>query len=154
MSISSDDTINQQIPVEHRKIAITLSFDDDTTKTLDMPPCAIDSFEFKVQIELNESTTKRTLLFDTARLFDPLSTCWHRSLEKPKSFWNKVWQAGNDWDHQLTGDIKEDWSELHRLEDIRISRWLGKEHSKIELHGFCDASESSGRLRKNHRSPK
>lgn len=55
----------------------------------------------------------------------------------------QVWQAGYDWDHKLTGSIKNEWiqykPELQHVEDIRIPRWFVKErrNSSIQLHGFC-----------------
>lgn len=149
--VTNDENVLQQIPHQLREIAFPLSFDlNDSTKTLGIHyHPAIDIFKFKVQtLSSSEIPTKRTLLSDTARLFDPLG--WLAPvIIKAKIMLQQVWQAGYDWDHRLKDPIKEEWlrykSELKQLESIRIPRWIGKQkfNKKIQLHGFCDASQDA-----------
>ena len=54
----------------------------------------------------------------------------------------------DNWDETLTGNYLADWSsmmvELQLLSACRVRRCyydIGSEVAKIELHGFCDASE-------------
>ncbi|XP_065075161.1 uncharacterized protein LOC135698941 [Ochlerotatus camptorhynchus] len=71
-----------------------------------------DTFSFKVSLNPNSVNTKRQLLSDSCKLFDPNFAAWF--------------------------EIKET---LHQVEQIRIPRFAPNYNGKIELHGFADASE-------------
>lgn len=104
----------------------------------------LDTFSFNV---LPSATipTKRAILSDIARVFDPLG------LLSPITFWTKhvmqrLWTAGLTWDEPVPADIALAWtkyqSELHFIENISITRRLTFDHSvSAQLHAFSDSSE-------------
>lgn len=147
--ISNSSTVLHAIPQAAREISLPISLDDtNTTKTLGIHyHPATDEFQFKVhQEDIKKIDTKRTLLSDISRLFDPLGLL-APVIITAKIFLQRLWQEGYDWDQQLSGSLKNDWhkfrSELNKLEELRLPRWLGKTKSKqaVQIHGFCDASE-------------
>ncbi|XP_044756949.1 uncharacterized protein LOC123315351 [Coccinella septempunctata] len=97
-----------------------------------------------------EKITKRTILSIAHRVFDPIGfTC--PVTVYPKLLLQLTWKEKIGWDDELDGSIKSEflkWFEgISYLSSIRIpryfsayknSRWL-----KLEIHIFCDASQSS-----------
>ncbi|XP_070528256.1 uncharacterized protein [Cardiocondyla obscurior] len=107
---------------------------------------AEDFFYFHVKPLENQIPTKRLVLSETARLFDPLG--WLAPvIVKAKILIQTLWLKGNDWDHPLDKNDSNLWfqfrKELLKLSEIKIPRWLKttKTTTLIELHGFADASE-------------
>lgn len=103
-----------------------------------------DSFFFKIN-PLDRSCTKRHLLSELARIFDPLGFL------APLTFFCKyliqrLWLQGIDWDERPSEDILKVWhrykSELSSLGVLKVPRWIhASEGEAVEIHGFCDASE-------------
>ncbi|XP_076397901.1 uncharacterized protein LOC143266156 [Megachile rotundata] len=91
------------------------------------------------------SWTKREVVSETARLFDPMG--WFAPvLIRAKVLTQDLWLAALDWDEPLTKTIDTNWAnfrcDLERLEALKIPRWTGSEsEDALELHAFCDASE-------------
>lgn len=106
-----------------------------------------DSFGFKIRTTQHETTTKRELLSEIASLFDPLG--WLAPvIVKAKILIQESWSSKIAWDDKLPMEIKNNWekikNELPMIEGIEIPRWLRTcESTTIQLHGFCDASESA-----------
>lgn len=106
-----------------------------------------DTFGFKIKTSPNETNTKRELLSEIASIFDPLG--WLAPIVvKTKILIQESWTANVAWDDKLPYDIKCNWNKLKKelpmIEEIEIPRWLNTdEKCKIQLHGFCDASESA-----------
>lgn len=108
-----------------------------------------DTFEYAVKLPplTTAPVTKRSIISDIARLFDPLG--WLApSVILAKVFIQKLWLAGVSWDEHLNKELINEWTtyrkELLLLTDIRIPRWLGtKKHHNLELHGFSDASKTA-----------
>ncbi|CAK1585679.1 unnamed protein product [Parnassius mnemosyne] len=105
-----------------------------------------DNFEYSVQLPpLVEPITKRKVISDIARLFDPMG--WIApAIIKAKIFIQQLWLAGIGWDEELPPKLLNDWisyrGELTALTQFRLPRWIGmnKTCMKLELHGFSDAS--------------
>lgn len=104
-----------------------------------------DEFRYSVEVsELGEPVTKRKILSEVARLFDPLgwlSPC----IILAKILIQKLWLKGLEWDEPIPADIYKQWvtyrNELPRLKEFRIPRWMGTtKNCHIQLHGFADAS--------------
>jgi len=103
-----------------------------------------DTFSFKVHPS-KVNPTKRTVLSDIARVFDPLG------LMSPITFWTKylmqrLWTSGVSWDDPIPADIETSWSryqsELHLTEHIPIPRRLTCDNMiSMQLHAFSDSSE-------------
>ncbi|XP_022817401.1 uncharacterized protein LOC111350200 isoform X1 [Spodoptera litura] len=106
-----------------------------------------DMFHYSLKLPLiSKSITKRTILSDIQRLFDPLG--WLAPAMLPtKLLIQRLWLQGTGWDEELDTTTREEWialrESLQHLNGIEVQRWLGiTDHktAKIEVHGFCDAS--------------
>ncbi|KAJ0169552.1 hypothetical protein K1T71_014737 [Dendrolimus kikuchii] len=108
-----------------------------------------DSFNYTVTLSPSIiPVTKRIILADISRLFDPLG--WIApTIVLAKIFIQKLWLTGLGWDEILPDTLISEWetyrSELQQLTKIQIPRWLKLTSNDkiIELHGFCDASSSA-----------
>nr|XP_012221303.1 PREDICTED: uncharacterized protein LOC105671592 [Linepithema humile] len=106
-----------------------------------------DTFTFTIQPRTLTEFTKRRVLSETARLFDPLG--WLAPVVmRAKILIQSAWLRQLDWDTPLPSADAHQWqrflSELPSLDRIRVDRWLGtssSEETHTELHGFADASE-------------
>ncbi|XP_036147492.1 uncharacterized protein LOC118647198 [Monomorium pharaonis] len=124
-----------------------LFYDRDGVSTLGIlwsPPD--DCFALRVVSTLNSGIcTKRTVLSDVARFFDPLG--WAAPvLVFGKIFIQDLWMAELSWDDPLPDHLRTAWTTfaetLPQLNQLRIPRhvdFLGP-GSAVELHGFSDAS--------------
>ncbi|XP_026740536.1 uncharacterized protein LOC113502962 isoform X1 [Trichoplusia ni] len=107
-----------------------------------------DTFRFELKIELTKTpVTKRSLLSDISKLFDPLG--WLSPLStRLKIIFQNVWLRNIKWDDPLPEDIRTEWvsvkNNIHRVNQLQVPRWIGtRERDSIELHGFCDASQKA-----------
>ncbi|UYV82108.1 hypothetical protein LAZ67_21000879 [Cordylochernes scorpioides] len=101
---------------------------------------------FRVNITLPEEVvTKRDILSNIARIFDPLGFLSPTTVAL-KIIMQELWRGGTGWDEHIQNDIKEKWNnfraELLKLEDLSIPRyvWACEGDRDVQLHGFCDAS--------------
>lgn len=123
--------------------------DENITKILGLTwDRAEDQFRYLVHLpqESSTSATKRLILSVIARLYDPLG--WIApSIIVAKTFIQKLWLAGVSWDDPIPEELQSEWStysnELEQLTKVHLPRWSGNStsDSKVELHGFCDASK-------------
>ena len=107
-----------------------------------------DEFSYNVHPpEYTRGITKRVILSEAARLYDPLG--WLAPIViRAKILIQHLWITGKDWDAIVEEETQQAWinfrEQLPLLREIRISRWLGTIHtSSFELHGFSDASEKA-----------
>ena len=91
--------------------------------------------------------TKRKLLSDTAKIFDPLGLLAPTIMVAKLSF-QLLWTLGLDWDDVLPDDVMQkrlSWKKgLANLDGFSYSRCLVSKDEKTlsyQLHGFSDASE-------------
>ncbi|XP_024892895.1 uncharacterized protein LOC112468092 [Temnothorax curvispinosus] len=103
-----------------------------------------DSFGFQVNA-LDRECTKRTILSEVARIFDPLGFLAPLTFTA-KCLSQRLWTLKLDWDDEPPMDIRRSWSrfqtELGVLSSLRVPRAFNSCHvDRCELHGFCDASE-------------
>lgn len=144
---SNSMDVLQSLPENHRECRPTLDMDqDDVIKTLGIHwHPSTDQFGFKVTLSgVDGIITKRKVLSDIAKLFDPLALL-APIITTAKVMMQKLWLCGVNWDDELPSDICEKWlqyrAELMSIEDIRIDRWMNmKPNDTIEIHGFSDAS--------------
>ncbi|KMQ81546.1 gag-pol polyprotein precursor, partial [Lasius niger] len=135
------------IPLEHR---LQLSADallpsaDHSVLGLRWSP-ATDDFALTVRKSTGVPPTKRTILSQTARLFDPLG--WLAPIIiRAQLVIQAAWLQWLEWDAPLAVEEATTWTtleeELLLVERIRIPRWFrGDPGSLVEIHGFSDASE-------------
>lgn len=106
-----------------------------------------DAFSLNVNLLPSTSITKRSILSEVSRLFDPLG--WIAPVVIiGKIMIQDLWIAGIDWDHTLPTELSEKWvrfrTTLPELETLKIPRWVSvcdSNSASIKLIGFCDASK-------------
>lgn len=108
-----------------------------------------DEFKFHLELPpLNQSPTKRSILSEIARLFDPLG--WVSPvIIRAKLLLQRLWSKGIDWDDALPNDLEQSWltlrTTLSDIQFIKMPRWINTTATMLsfQIHGFCDASDSS-----------
>lgn len=121
---------------------------EGTRKTLGVHWCPTeDVLTYKAKISNSKKATKRNILSEIARIFDPLGILAPIVI-KAKILMQELWIGNYSWDEELPAGVKEKWrlfqEQLPAVEEITVPRWIHyKKNQKIELHGFCDASEKA-----------
>lgn len=119
----------------------------ESTKTLGLkwtPSNDQFSFDIKILPSPNNQITKRMLLSEISKVFDPLG--WLSPVTtKLKLLFQSIWQLDLRWEDILPQNINQEWNQskldLQDINKTHIPRWLNcQENDTIELHGFCDAS--------------
>jgi hypothetical protein len=132
-----------------RETSFPLSIDSgDSIKSLGVQ-ChpGPDKFSFTVvPPEKHMTYTKRIILSEIARVFDPLG--WLSPVTvRANSLLQKIWKMELGWDEGLLMDISqilEDYcQELLLLADIKTNLIITPKATRYELIGFCDASEAA-----------
>ncbi|XP_045493291.1 uncharacterized protein LOC123692575 [Colias croceus] len=108
-----------------------------------------DEFQYTVHLPtLKTPVTKRRVVSDIARIFDPLG--WISPVViTAKVFIQRLWLSGIEWDEELPHQLLTDWlvyrDNLHKLTQFRLPRWIhtSRKDIELELQGFCDASNSA-----------
>lgn len=108
-----------------------------------------DVFRFKINVSSDTTAvSKRQFLSEIAKIFDPLG--WLSPVTVTlKIMFQQLWTEHIDWDDELSTEFKTNWfkhrSTLAELESISIPRYymFTNNHPNVELHAFCDASESA-----------
>lgn len=101
--------------------------DDETIKSLGLSwKPYVDEFRFYVTRSMDvDKMTKRTLLSDLNKVFDPLGFL-APVLIKGKIFLQQLWQLKIDWDTQLKDNIKQRWqqyyTQIENLKELSIPR--------------------------------
>lgn len=96
-------------------------------------------------IPLDSRISKRVILSEIARIFDPLGLLGPIIL-LAKQIIQQLWLLKLQWDESIPVDIHSQWSrfvtELTSISNFSITRRIVPTNALIvELHGFCDASE-------------
>ncbi|KAG7307359.1 hypothetical protein JYU34_007543 [Plutella xylostella] len=141
---------NSQTTTNQEEETFEFKVQADSTKTLGLGwKPTIDKFYFKSTIEMTtKPPTKRSLLSDISKLFDPLGWLTPISINM-KILFQTVWLSALDWSDTLPEDIATKWTSLRQdiqlINIIEVNRWLGttKNNQKVELHGFSDASNKA-----------
>ncbi|XP_037826545.1 uncharacterized protein LOC119614493 [Lucilia sericata] len=148
--ISNTKELLHNLPEEHLLDVDLLTLpESNNAKTLGIRWNAKeDTFFFNVPlIERKSAYTKRTVLSDIARLFDPAG--WLAPIViSAKIIMQQIWQDNTAWDECLNPLTLIKWQKFLQFYDninrIRIPRWINFSPSaKIEFHGFSDASEKA-----------
>ncbi|KAG5884446.1 hypothetical protein JTB14_023189 [Gonioctena quinquepunctata] len=103
-----------------------------------------DSFSYEIK-PLNEPCTKRSILSELARIYDPLGFLSPVVLFI-KNLLQILWTIGIDWDSAPPEGIVKLWSQLKSefgvLSSIQVPRLIISYcFSSCQLHGFADASQ-------------
>ena len=93
----------------------------------------------------NKFTTKREILQDSSKLFDPLGMVSPVSV-RAKLLMQLLWQQHVTWDEPLDQDLLTDWTailtDIYRCADISVERryFNINFNNNMQLHAFADAS--------------
>ena len=102
-----------------------------------------DTLGYKVEIELHPAPTKRQVLSDVARIFDPLGLLAPIVIQF-KILFQELWLLNLEWDDALPPNLMKWWinarNDLEMLSKISLPRYIPNHKTHIELHGFSDAS--------------
>ena len=147
--ISNYPSILKDIPTEHQTNLTSLEFKDSTVFNalgLCWQP-AIDAFQFTLKLPSTKHITKRSILSTISTLFDPLGLLSPITI-KAKILIQELWAIKLDWDDHLPMMVTNKWTTflntLQEMTHLTFPRWLGcKSTDKIEIHGFCDASQQA-----------
>ena len=95
--------------------------------------------------------TKRAVLKTVASVYDPLGI-WSPAVVQLKSLFQEVCALNCEWDKPLNDEFLASWkkilSTLIKIDPILVPRYYMtpyniKDVSRIEIHGFCDASKKA-----------
>lgn len=104
-----------------------------------------DIYQFFIKPPTISQFTKRNVLSDIAKLYDPLGLI-APVLIQAKIILQEIWLAKLDWDETLPLILQDRWfnfrTRLQELESLSKPRWLGllSSDERVEIHGFVDAS--------------
>ena len=94
----------------------------------------------------SELTTKREVLQESSRIFDPIGFATPVTI-RSKLLIQKLWQMKIEWDEPLETDLNREWlsiaKDMNQLSSITIDRRYTStdfDPTKVELHTFTDAS--------------
>ena len=101
-------------------------------------------FDFSEVLSPVQKHTKRSLISEASRLFDPLGLIAPFTL-KAKLLFQQCWVKGIDWDEKLPTDIEDEWlvwrREIAQLTEIEQPRLVKQTTSPVWLAVFADASK-------------
>ncbi|XP_044249358.1 uncharacterized protein [Drosophila takahashii] len=155
---SNSPSLLADIPVEHRCSSTLLQWDsEDQVKTLGMfwiP--SLDVFKYKILHKPPIINTKRLILSNISRLFDPLGLITpiiiSAKIILKEIMVSTITQCdgtitGLQWDDPVPSHLAARWTQfLNSLDDINtitISRWTGLSSDsgeRYQIHAFCDGS--------------
>lgn len=95
----------------------------------------------------SKSSTKRTILSEIAKLYDPLGFL-SPVIVLAKLLMQKLWRSKVDWDETVEEEISVQWMQIKKalasVNQVRIPRRVLTDNAVcFELHGFADASMSA-----------
>jgi len=145
---SNSPVILQAVSKDERSMSSDVLFDDELEAGLKILGMQwnpkLDHFSYTFQCP-NASTTKRSILSDLARIFDPLGFL------SPVTFLAKhmmqlLWTSGIGWDDPIPEQVHTMWQryqgEIQCIQNLKIPRRLTTEgETQYELHVFSDSSE-------------
>ena len=103
----------------------------------------IDMLGFNISIDLHAAPTKRQVLSDVARIFDPLGLLAPIVIQL-KILFQELWLLNLQWDDQLPQNLMQWWTnarlDLQNITKLSLPRYVPNFEPRIELHGFSDAS--------------
>ncbi|XP_055622276.1 uncharacterized protein LOC129765864 [Toxorhynchites rutilus septentrionalis] len=139
----------QGLDEDHIGTQSTLSFTpNETTKALGIGwEPENDFLRFDSMVQPREAPpTKRTILSDIAKLFDPLGLI-APVVVRAKILMQELWLLSCDWDEPVPDTVRRKWesfsSELPLISSYRVERCAFLPDSRVELHTFADASQDA-----------
>ena len=105
---------------------------------------SLDVFRNSVDVFPDQILTKRLMLAEIARVFDPLGIV-SPLIIKAKMLLQELWNCQLTWDEVVPTAIVKKYdkfrADLQRLDEISVPRYVFTVNAeRVELHGFSDAS--------------
>lgn len=142
---SNNKLLLANIPAAKRQISLEVTAGKEETKALGVKwiPSS-DTFKIHYDQREHKNITKRTILAETAQLFDPLGLV-NPVIVKAKIFMQELWIKKINWDEPIPHELQHKWTkfrkELLALNEASIPRHMIISSAKnIELHLFSDSS--------------
>lgn len=106
-----------------------------------------DSLTFSINVDTAlEKITKRTILSNTCKIFDPLGLLSACTVTL-KILLQRLWKLNLTWDEPVPSDVKNTWQKvsnnLQALLSLSVPRHVLCSPSDWELHCFVDASQEA-----------
>ncbi|XP_011859019.1 PREDICTED: uncharacterized protein LOC105556532, partial [Vollenhovia emeryi] len=107
-----------------------------------------DCLQYRTQaVTMRDRATKRSVLSTIAQIYDPLGLMGP-TIVRAKMILQQLWRLKIGWDESLPLDLHTTWMQYQgRINDmslISIPRpVICSAPRRIEMHGFCDASEAA-----------
>ncbi|GFX05996.1 integrase catalytic domain-containing protein [Trichonephila clavipes] len=147
--VSNDPDILATIPKELKAVDSKHTIkDDQPVKILGIAWLpVVDNFTFTITVNETDVWTKRKVLSEVAKIFDPLG--WLApSVVISKIFLQELWSHHLSWDEELPDSLARQWrtfqEQLPLLTNIKIPRCiLIPQAIDVQAHGFCDSSEKA-----------
>lgn len=106
-----------------------------------------DQFNFEIKTMNERPKTKRELLSQIAMLYDPVGFL-APVIMKARILMENAWKESVEWDDKMSENKIDEWqkikTELPLVQSVAVPRWIGSgPNAKIQLNGFCDASNDA-----------
>ncbi|XP_011707941.1 PREDICTED: uncharacterized protein LOC105462788 [Wasmannia auropunctata] len=143
--LSNEPSITANIPTKDKLPEDVEFTDGKQMKTLGTYWRAqSDDITFKVKENMQTKITKRHILAEIAKIFDPLGILGPCNIIA-KILMQKLWLYKLSWDESLPAELHEKWSafrkQMQEINKIKIPRSVvGKDCTSLQLHAFSDAS--------------
>ncbi|GFV03151.1 uncharacterized protein TNCV_3955061 [Trichonephila clavipes] len=103
-----------------------------------------DTFGFQPSFELTPPLTKRRILSESSKIFDPLGLLAACTVFM-KIFYQKLWFTKTDWNSPIPQQLTKDWLRFQKafneINYLTVPRWvILTADNTVELHGFADAA--------------
>ena len=93
-----------------------------------------------------EAGTKRTILSEASKIFDPLSLCLPVTI-RSRLLMRELWKKKLEWDQPVPEALRNEWKniagDLSLLKNLEFPRRSVAEGDSAELYIFCDASKQA-----------
>ncbi|XP_043219934.1 uncharacterized protein LOC122380652 [Amphibalanus amphitrite] len=133
----SDNMVNEHGAVTEKVLGYLYDAKQDTI--------SLSDFNFE---ENQQGITKRQLLSNVSKVFDPLSLALPVTI-RGRILMKQVWTEGTAWDEDVSPAVLAEWQRLKKdllsLREFQFSRETGDTESgqPTDLHLFCDGSKTS-----------
>ncbi|XP_055910695.1 uncharacterized protein LOC129945059 [Eupeodes corollae] len=145
---ANNDRLLDDTPEEHREPFVIIN-NSETVKTLGLTwQPQEDLFKLNYVPEFHNQTSKRTVLSDLGKNFDPLGLIGP-IVVKGKLFMQQLWKSKLGWDSPLPEELSLQWDRyIQQLNEVKFlscpRHLLGQsEYVDIQLHAFSDSSEAA-----------
>nr|XP_022909590.1 uncharacterized protein LOC111420786 [Onthophagus taurus] len=143
---SNNERVLSSVPISDQLSTISFECEEiNCVKVLGLQWNPVkDTFTYSYTARVTQCT-KRTILSEIARIYDPLGFLTPCTL-KAKHLIQQLWQLKTSWDDSPPEFIKTSWnmfkSKLPLLSKFNLSRSMILDNpTSIQLHLFCDASQ-------------